>query len=415
MDIPVQGTGQGTQTNTPLGSKSTGSVEDDLKFLRTPEAGVVDKPEEKEEEENEEETSEEESEEKDEEESEEESEDEPEESEEDEEEPEEETAGGLVTAKDLKAKFPDIFKKVPELRAVIYREQQFSKIFVDPREAQQASQDADNFRTIEADLVGGKSKPLFEALKGIKGAKFNELAAGILPALKDVDEQVYMKMLAVPFKQLLRSAYAHGVAKKDKNLEASAQHLHAFVFDNYDLNDKTEFESAIEDKKPNQEEEKYKRKLEEIDARDHQSAKNEIDKDWLKGVHDSFFDKFDPDGVFTKWAKEKMFEDCVKQLNEQFVADARFKKSIDALWSQARASGYNTDSKSRIVNAALARAKQIIPQLRSKIRGEALAKEKRTDPQKQLKVVKREGQQRKEKPSTKDTSKMSDLDIIRSA
>lgn len=396
--------------------KTQMNAEDDLKFLRSgeqDEAKVgdeeIEEKEDKDDEEDEEDS-------KEGEDNDDVEEDEEKEDEEDEEETEEEPepTGSLITAKDLKGKYPDIFKKFPELRSVIYREQQYSTIFVDPKEAQEAANNSDSFKEIESNLVSGQSAPLFKAIKIVDGADFNKLAAGILPALKEVDEAVFMEVIAVPLKQILRAALAHGKNSKDKNLEFSAQHIHNYIFSDMELDSKAKFESELKADKTNPEEDKYKKKLEELNARDHKAFKVEVDKEWLDGVRESFFDKFDPDGAFTKWAKDKMFQDCIVELNKQFSADARFQKSLEALWRQAKSQSYNPESKSRIVATALARAKQIIPQVRSSIRSAALAKEKSEDNKKKpFKVVKKEGQQQRSKPSSRDTSKMSDLDIIR--
>lgn len=392
-------------------------AEDDLKFLREGNDNVDPKVGEEENEEEKDKTEDEGQDEdevkEDEEETEEDNkEDDEKEEEENEEDDEKELLGGLVTAKDIKAKYPDIFKKFPELRSVIYREKQYSDIFTDPKEAETVSKDAQAFHDIESDLTSGESKPLFEALKKIDGMDFGKFASKLLPALKEVDEATYMKVLAVPFKMVLRSALAHGISKKDKNLELSAQHLHNFIFDNLDLDSKTDFENESKEE-VNPEEKKYRQKLDELDKRDYQAAKVDVDKTWMDGVRTAFFDKFDPDNTLSKWTKEKMFESAINELNTQLTADARYMRLVQSFWQKAKASGYSSESKSRIVTTALARAKQIIPEIRTKIRNEALAKDK-AEGKKTFKVVKKD-KPREQKKSGNKFEGMSDLDIIRSA
>ncbi len=416
----------GQITGSPGSGKETMTAEDDLKFLREgeqddkgsgEEENESDQPGKKDSKGKSEESEESESEE-----SEESNKEEVEGKEEDEEEEEEEEEiiGSLVTAKDVKEKYPDIFKKIPELKAVIYREQQYSQLFANPQEAQDAAGLADTFREMESDIVKGDFEPLLSAVKNTKDADFNKLAANLLPSMRKLDEQTYMKMLAVPLKQVLRSATAEAKQKGNKNLEYAAQYIHDFIFNDTNINDKAEFETN--ETKANPEEEKYKKKLEELDARDHNNFKNVVDREWLTEVQEVFFDKFDPDNVLSKWTKDKMFEDAVRELNKQLVADPRHMKNMEGLWRQAKASGYNADSKARIVNAALARAKQIIPTVRQKLRSEAFAKSDKTENKDEKRTFKprnersgNNGNEKRERKSPRNTSDMSDLDIIRGA
>lgn len=381
---------------------------DDLEFLRE-DTEPEKEPEEKEPEEEEDEETEDEP--KEETEDEEETTEEEPEEEDEEDEPEEEIETGLVTSKDLKAKFPEIFKKFPELKGVIYRERQYSEIFADPKDAQTAAEQAKTFVNVEQDLMHGVSEPLLNAIHGAKGSEFKKLAAGLLPALRKIDEPMFMKVIAVPFKQMLRKAFATGNKNGDKNLALSARHIHNFIFDDDKLDDREEFENE-DVAKPSKVEEEYRKKLEELDTRDHKNFKQSVDMSMVEGVKEAFFDKFDPDGTLTPWIKDRMFEDAVRQVDAQLVKDPRHMKNMELLWRNAKAQGYSPESKSRIVNAVLARARQIIPQVRQQLRSEALAKNKKETVQKKFKVVKKESsEQRKTKP--RDTE-MSDLDFIRS-
>lgn len=381
---------------------------DDLEFLRE-DTEPEKEPEEKEPEEEEDEETEDEP--KEETEDEEETTEEEPEEEDEEDEPEEEIETGLVTSKDLKAKFPEIFKKFPELKGVIYRERQYSEIFADPKDAQTAAEQAKTFVNVEQDLMHGVSEPLLNAIHGAKGSEFKKLAAGLLPALRKIDEPMFMKVIAVPFKQMLRKAFATGNKNGDKNLALSARHIHNFIFDDDKLDDREEFENE-DVAKPSKAEEEYRKKLEELDTRDHKNFKQSVDMSMVEGVKEAFFDKFDPDGTLTPWIKDRMFEDAVRQVDAQLVKDPRHMKNMELLWRNAKAQGYSPESKSRIVNAVLARARQIIPQVRQQLRSEALAKNKKETVQKKFKVVKKESsEQRKTKP--RDTE-MSDLDFIRS-
>lgn len=406
------------------------SVEEDLKFLREgkDESKDDDSDEESDddgeesddndssEEGNEEETSDDDREESDENESEESEEEDSEESDDDTKE-----ASGIVTVKDITKDFPEFFKKHPEVKGIIYRERQYSELFAEPKEAQQALVKAETFDTINHDVMSGNMEPLFEAIKNAKGDAFNKVVANILPTIQKLDESVYMKLVAVPLKRALRSALAHGLKTKNANLANSAQHLHQYIFEDDDISDKAEFEISP-DKEKSEAEKKYEAKLAELDSRDHNNFKNTVDGEWLGQMKTSFMEKLDPEGVLSNWTKDKMFEDCLVEVNNQLTKDPRHMRNMEHLWKQAKASGYNSESKSRIVNAALARARQILPEVRSKLRSEALNERKRKmskngNGKKFIAQNKGQSQNRsanKGNKNPKSTSSMSELDAIRS-
>jgi hypothetical protein len=338
---------------------------------------------------------------------------------------EEEPIGSLVTAKDLKEKYPDIFKKVPELKAVIYREQQYSQLFADPREAQEAATLAETFREIEGDVTAGNIEPLFTAVKKTNGVDFDKFAANVLPSLRKIDEQAFMKIIAVPFKQMLRTAYRAGRSKGNANLTNAAQHIHDFIFDNIDLDEKTDYEHP--EAQVNPDELKYKQKLQELDSRDHRNFKVSVDQEWIDGIVKDFSEGLDPKGEMTKWVKDKMIEDALKEVNKQLTIDGRHQKSMEVLWRQAKASGYSAEAKARIVSAALARAKQLIPNVRMKLRREAFARGSRVDgagtgtkekstfrPSTSSGTGNSGNNKPRQRSNPKSTADMSELDVIRS-
>jgi hypothetical protein len=329
----------------------------------------------------------------------------------------------LVTIKDIKKDFPDFFKKHPEMRSVIFRERQFSEIFADPKQAQESVAKADLFDNIEADLIGGEIKPLLESIKNVKSAKFDNLVKNFLPALRAIDETAYTKLLAVPLKRALRGAKAHALKNGNKNLANAVDHVNQFYFEDETLDTKAEYEDEGAKKTPEQE--KYEKKLAELSERDRGTFKNSVDTDWLGEVQTIFMDGLDPDKLLSDWTKTKMLEDCLKEVNKQLSNDPRHMRNMEHLWKNAAAAGYNSESKSRIVTAALARAKQIIPEVRRKLRSEALNERRRRvdkkDNNNKPRKIEASGETHKEKRNLdkgrkdpRSTSQMSELDVLRS-
>lgn len=324
-----------------------------------------------------------------------------------------------LTVKDIKKDFPEFFKKHPEMRGVIYRERQYSEVFTSPQEAQSAARLADTYLQMESDLIGGNSEPLLKSLKKANDGKtFDDFVSNLLPNLLKVDSETYYKVVAVPLKKALRAALREGEKKGNKNLTASAQWIHDFLFQSADVNEKAEFEDKVKNTEKSPEQAEYEKKIQALDQRDYRNYKTSVDEEWINGVEKFFMDGLDPDNVLSDWTKKKMLEEAISQLNEQMVKDTRYIRSINSLWVQARNSGYERSFKTRIVNTSLARAKQIIPTIRQKLRSDALSERRRQNKDKDngnKRVIKNDNSKVKTISNKKDKYKgMSDLDIIRS-
>lgn len=325
-----------------------------------------------------------------------------------------------ITVKGIKKDFPDFFKKHPEMKGVIFRERQYSEIYSSPQEAQSAAKLANQFNAMEADLVSGDTEPLFKALKNVnEGKNFDSFLSNLLPNLRKVDKEAYYKVAAVPLKQALRTAFKHGQKEDNKNLTNSALWLHKFLFESDDIEGKAEFEDKVKSAEVTPAEKEYREKIEALNRRDRQNFKVSIDDEFTKGVEKFFMDGLDPDNILSEKTKTWMLRDLFDELNDQMVKDTRYMRGINSIWQQATGSGYNPSFKTRIVSTSLARAKQIIPSIRTKLRAEALGERRRLSKSKEREretprvVSGRDNNKRV--TSKKDTSQMTDLEIIRSS
>lgn len=343
-----------------------------------------------------------------------------------EEEPEEETEETdeiKITVKGIKKDFPEFFKKHPEMKGVIFREKQYSEIYSNPQEAQQAARQANQFISMERDLLSGDTEPLFKALKQANGGKsYESFVSNLLPNLLKVDKDTYYKVVEVPLKRALRAAFKDGERSNNGNLKNSAAWLNNYLFPDSDINAKVEFETAAKPTEKTKEQQEYENKINELNKRDHYNYKQSVDNEFYDKASKFFFDGLDPDNILSEKTKEWMLKDMFEELDAQLVKDTRHMRGIESLWGQAAGSGYNPSFKTRIVNTSLARAKQIIPSIRQKLRAEALGERRKITKGKEQNdsksVVKRissgnnsNGNKKLDKKSMRG---MSDLDIIRS-
>lgn len=333
---------------------------------------------------------------------------------EDEEDENEEDADARIThASDLKKAFPDIFKKFPDVKAALFRDQEYSNLFASPKDAESYVAKGKLLDQIESDLiVDGNPKELLNAVKKDSPESFRKIAFTILPYLAEADKEAYLEVAALPIKQLIRSMVAR--FPKDSNEHKAALYVHRYYFDNTDVAAKVKVEEGVSTTKSEKELE-YEKKIQAIDTREQNSFFESTNTSYVTRLTREFKTAIDGDDRLSDWMKGRIIESGLADIKNQLNNDPRFKRSMEALWSQAKSSGYSNDLKSRIVSTALARAKSLVPKVRAKLIAEALgkkvkAKEDKTDKDNKVRTFKKKDTTNK-RPEAK--KQVSDLDILR--
>jgi hypothetical protein len=346
-----------------------------------------------------------------------------EEDEEDLEEEEEETEVDLsdvrtTTYTDIKKDYPDFFKKFPDVRAALFRDEKYSEILGTPEDATIAVNKASALDRIEENLLkNGDAYDLLETINKQQPKSFEKIALDFLPNLQKMNKELYLEVAALPLKQLLRHAYSEG---KDSDLGKAAAWIHRHFFNNLDFEAKVKAEGRV-DTKETETEKKLRERLEQIDTREATSFNQAVDNSYVKRMTSTIRESLDKDDRLTEYTKSKLVDDILKDIRVQLSKDARYTNQLGSLFRQAKAAGYSNDFKSRVVHAGLARAKSLIPATRQKLVAEAIKSGKKPDSKDNVKKF-------TGKVSTKGTSsgkkaistgkpdrKLTDMDILKGA
>lgn len=334
----------------------------------------------------------------------------------DDEEDEDDTEENRIThVSDLKKAYPDIFKKFPDVKAALYRDQAYSEFFANPKEAEAASIDSSALRNIEHDLLenGDPTKLLGEIKKGNQES-FNKVALAVLPYLQSADKELYLKVASVPIKQLLR-AMIRKFPDAKSNEHKSAHYVHRFFFDDIDIDGKADGEVDSKEDKPKAQKE-YEERLEKLNTRDMNNFVSAVDTSYIAKMTKEFRSGIDNDERLSEWAKTKLIEDGLINIRKQLDADPRWQRTMKSLIAQAKTSEYSNDFKSRIVSTALARAKSLIPTVRAKLLAEAVgkgkSKPKDKDDKGDKKVVNFTKKDKEKDNRTQSKKPLTDLDIL---
>lgn len=313
----------------------------------------------------------------------EESEEEPEETDDDEKETdddEDETEEDQIpSVKDIKKDYPDFFKKHPEVKAAIFRDQRFSEIIGTVDDAEKAVVKANALNAIENDLfVNHDASKLLATLKKEDPNAYKNTLYKLLPDIQEKDKELYLELAALPIKQLLRSAWSQGKGDKT-NLGKAAYFIHEFFF-----GEKSRFEDKVqsEDLKPAEKstaQKEYEERLAKLDERAYTEFKGSVDESYVKQMDNFIRETLDKDTRLSEFTKKNIVRETLEEINSQLSQDTRYNTSLNALWQNAKSAGFTKDFKSRIITTALARAKSLAPVIRAKLMKEALGQSKNTD------------------------------------
>jgi len=348
-----------------------------------------------------------------------------EEDEEEEEKPEEkeEPRVGRPSIGQVKKEFPGIFKKFPELKSSLFRDEEFSKSFATPEEAAEAVVKAENYDQLEQSLVQGTPELLMKELHENNPRAFEKVAKNWLPQLRAIDERAYVSATEPVLEELVCLAFRHGEKIGDKNLAMSARHIANFIFANGgDIPDI----GAKQEKGPSPAEVQLQQEREQWAETRRKEADQEIYGHVIKTLDQTIRQGLDPSESMTERMRASIVTDVINEMNRVLAKDAVHNKRMSALWKRAAQDSYSRQSKESIAHTYLSGVRPLIREIRNRIRAEYLGspRKKGAQEQQQQPVKKRpfEGSSRRVDgrreratvldPKQIDYSRTSDADIL---
>lgn len=323
---------------------------------------------------------------------------------------------GRPTYQELKKADPDIFKKVPGLKDIFFREQKFSETFASVEEAQAAAVKAENYDIVEATLVNGDPSLILAEIGKNSPESLPVLVDNFLPTLQKLSKDLYVRATMPVLEDLIRLAYNDGKRTNNKNLMHAAGHLAMHVFGEPRIpeprNTRTEPHPA-EVQLRTERERHFNERYSSFNTEVTTEAYTRMERFAEKGIND-------PEGKLSGFTKKAIVKEALAELDRRLGEDQQLSQTLRQLWKRATVGGFTKEHKEAILNAHLSRAKQLLPGIRNRMVAEALG-EKVSDGKK-VKTKKRDlpdggragglrpGQ--KMDPKKIDWRKTSDSDIL---
>lgn len=273
------------------------------------------------------------------------------------------------TVAQLKAAYPDIFKKFPGMQDMYFREKEYTKLFATIDEAKEASENNIAFVNIQEDIMKGTGEQFFSALKEADTKSLERFSGTLMSTLAKVDLNSFYKAANPLIEDVVRRAYDKGTKEKNENLQNSALFIAEFFFgdESFATGKKTsvapvtEGKSEVETDREKFNNERYTVAL--------SSAQTNCKSSLVKLIDN---DKFDPQGALSPFIKKTIINSIIDEIGTQLTADKAHMRYMDTLWANAKRGDYR--DLSRIESAYLARAKDLVSSLRVKYISDAMGK-----------------------------------------
>lgn len=305
-----------------------------------------------------------------------------------------------ISARALREKHPEIFKEFPQLKNTIYREQEFTKIFSNPKDAEEALNDQEHLSNLRSLVLSGDAEQLIGSIKEVNEKSLKSFAEGFLPALQKADKETYIEITKPVIRAILRSVSNYGKnlddAEKGKNFINAAKVVNFAVFEDYDL-------GKVEETKKKEVDEDLKKEKDEF----YQGKQNDLLKSVNSDVEtelDRLIGDIDPTKMLEKrpTLKAKILADIKKEVREAMGNDSAHMTKMNSLWAREGRNGYSGTLKDSIKTTFLSRAKVLIPEIRKRVRSEYLGTTKDSD--KKLKA-RADGRDKNLNPGTQSANK----------
>jgi hypothetical protein len=319
----------------------------------------------------------------------------------------------LSLYKSVKKDFPELFKKHPELKTIIFREQRYTSIYPSVEEAEEAKGRNEAFSKLEEDILEGNPKELFKAIEETDKNSLTLLAHNILPVLLEQNKELYSEVIAIPVKRAIQQAYIQAKKAGNKNLMNSALYLDDFFFEGDGISNDPKLSSAPKKSKDKDPEVQRLEKERDEHAERIRSEFNDSVIESLRFKLGREITAALTQYEFDSYKRKNVARDIENEVNNILANDVRYQAGVKSLYSQASSAKFTSDWKARIISAYLARAKAVLPLAKKKVIEEATGRKAKPEEKKRLVPTNLSTQSNRQVTAKEiDRSKTSDRDVL---
>lgn len=271
---------------------------------------------------------------------------------------------GKISVKALKEDFPEIFKKHPGLKDVIFKEREFSKVYGSVDDAKEAATKAETFDNFEATLLNGGIGEILDAVAEQDSNAAVKLAENFLPELYQRSKQVFAKVTIPVVKNVLRSTFTRANNQGNKQLALACKYISRDLFEEADVLKAT----SIEEEQPDPRAEEINREKAKLFEEKKLAANDEIVGNVKARLSKDITSKLGSN--LSDFVREALTEKILSELNITLTKDKAYMNHLSSLWKKMAKAGFPAEAKSKITSASLARARQVLPAVIAKVKAQ---------------------------------------------
>lgn len=268
--------------------------------------------------------------------------------------------------KEILAKYPNIWKDFPGLKAAYYREQQFTELIGHPNDAKELVSKATALDNFEQYLSSGETEKILQSIKQVSPEAFNKVVDNYLATLGKVDQNAYHHIVGNTIKHTIMAMVQEGKRSDNGDLLKAANLLNQFVFAS------SEFEAPVKLSTDNPKNEEVSQRERELNIRQFNTARDSLNTKIDNVLRSTIEAYIDPKESMSSYVRKNAVREVLESVPELVREDKRFDRLINDLWARAFKENYSQNSLDRIKSAWLSRAKTVMPAVIKKVRGEAL-------------------------------------------
>ena len=278
---------------------------------------------------------------------------------------------------EIKAAYPDIFKKFPALDHIIQREHAFAEVFPSIADAKSAKESVEQFNYFQRELLNGDIEGVLKSVKTVNPKAFDKITAGLLDSLVKIDPNSHLGITHQVSKGVLN--YIHSAAtntlkknpedKRAQQLQIASELIHEALYDSSEV---TPFKGVKTEEEINPELAKLNTERQQFERTRYEVAFNTVSSKMNIVLTNAVTRDIDTKNILPPYVKHNVIRDVMSELDRQLVGDTRFRGLIDKLWLKARESSYSDTALNNIQTALKEKAKTILPGIMRAKKGEAM-------------------------------------------
>lgn len=269
-----------------------------------------------------------------------------------------------TTFRDVKAKYPNLFKEFPALKVAFAESKQYKEVFATPAEARQVREQYEQYDTLAQELDLGSPVGLVVNLAENNPEALQSFAQKILPVLHRVDQNLFLEATLPVLATVLNNVtkqYAERARNENdqeaRNYYLAARYISKFVFNQAEPPDFRQNKSSTPDPEKAHLLAKHNQHLQERLQESAVLVNGNITKELNRAIQPHLKKYLNGQ---SDYVVNKARVDIIKAIDAEVCKDGNFMRSQAQLWDRAKRTDYRDKAVlSRIESAYRERANKV--------------------------------------------------------